>query len=50
MAQYDLNLRDYWLVVKKRKFIIIFTVFAMGLFSLAFAILNKPVPINKASD
>jgi len=49
MAQYDLDLRDYWLVVKKRKFIIIFTILAMGLFSLAFAILNKPVPLYKAS-
>jgi capsular exopolysaccharide synthesis family protein len=39
----------YWLVVKKRKFIIIFTVFAMGLFSLVFAILNEPVPLYKTS-
>lgn len=48
-TKYDLNLRDYWLVVKKRKFIIIFTVFAMGLFSLVFAILNEPVPLYKTS-
>ncbi len=50
MAQYDLNLRDSWLVVKKRKLIIIFTVFAMGLFSLVFAILGKPVPLYRASS
>lgn len=49
MAQYDLNLRDYWLVVKKRKFIIIFTILAMGLFSLFFSILSKPVPLYKTS-
>jgi capsular exopolysaccharide synthesis family protein len=48
-TKYDLDLRDYWLVVKKRKFIIVFTVFAMGLFSLVFAILNKPVPLYKTS-
>lgn len=50
MAQYDLNLRDSWLVVKKRKLIIIFTVFAMGLFSLIFAILDKPAPLYRASS
>jgi len=49
MAQYDLNLRDYWLVVKKRKIVIIFTILAMGLFSLVFAILGKPVPLYKTS-
>ncbi|MDI6687268.1 MAG: polysaccharide biosynthesis tyrosine autokinase [Desulfobacterales bacterium] len=49
MAQYDLNLRDYWLVVKKRKFIIIFTILAMGLFSLFFSILSEPVPLYRTS-
>ncbi|OPX41384.1 MAG: hypothetical protein B1H13_02390 [Desulfobacteraceae bacterium 4484_190.3] len=49
MAQYDINLRDYWRVIKKRKFIIVFTVLAMGLFSLIFAIMGKPVPLYRAS-
>ena len=48
-TKYDLNLRDYWLVVKKRKFIIIFTILAMGLFSLFFSILSKPVPLYRTS-
>src|SRR5438552_12988632 len=26
MAQYELNLRDYWLILRKRKWIIVFTV------------------------
>jgi len=26
MAQYELNLRDYWLILRKRKWIIICTV------------------------
>ena len=47
MAQYDLNLRDYWLVIKKRKFIIVFTVVAMGLFSLFSSILSKPEPLYR---
>jgi len=49
MAQYDLNLRDYWLVVKKRKFIVIFTILATGLFSLFFSILSEPVPLYRTS-
>ena len=49
MAQYDLNLRDYWRIVKKRKFIIIFTIIAMGLFSTVSAILNKPIPLYNTS-
>jgi len=49
MAQYDLNLRDYWRVIKKRKFIIIFTVVAMGVFSLLFSLLWQPVPLYKAT-
>jgi capsular exopolysaccharide synthesis family protein len=50
MAQYDINLRDYWRVIKKRKFIIAFTVIAMGLFSLSFAIMGKPIPLYRASS
>lgn len=49
MAQYDLNIRDYWRVIKKRKFIIVFTVVAMGLFSLVFAIMGEPIPLYRAS-
>lgn len=48
-TKYDLNLRDYWLVVKKRKFIIVFTILAMGLFSLFFSILSKPLPLYRTS-
>ena len=49
MAQYDLNLRDYWLVIKKRKFIIIFSILSLGLFSLFFSIISQPVPLYKTS-
>ena len=48
-TQYDLNLRDYWLVVKKRKFIIVFTILAMGLFSLFFSISSEPTPLYRTS-
>lgn len=46
---YDLNLREYWRTVRKRKFIIIFTVVMMTLFSFVFSILGRPTPIYKTS-
>lgn len=49
MAQYDLNLRDYWRVIKKRKFIIVFTILSMGIFSLLFSLLWRPIPLYKAT-
>jgi len=49
MTKYDLNLRDYWRVIKKRKIIIIFTFLAMALFSFVSAILTAPPPLFKTS-
>ena len=49
MLKYDLNLREYWRIIKRRKFIIIFTVIIMGVFSFVSAILGKPVPIYKTT-
>ena len=50
MAQYELNLRDYVRVVRKRKFIVIFSAFSMGFFSFFFASLQKPIPIYRADS
>ncbi|HOS77184.1 MAG TPA: polysaccharide biosynthesis tyrosine autokinase [Syntrophales bacterium] len=49
MAQYDLNLREYWRVVKKRKYLILLTVVLTGLFSFVFALISRPAPIYKAT-
>ena len=49
MAQYDLNLRDYWRTIRKRKFLVFFTVVSMGVFSLVWALLGQPAPIYKTS-
>ena len=49
MAQYDLNLRDYWRTIRKRKFIVLFTMVSMGFFSLVWAVLGQPTPIYKTS-
>ncbi|MDO9558560.1 MAG: AAA family ATPase [Syntrophales bacterium] len=49
MTKYDLNLRDYWRVIKKRKFIVIFTLLAMVVFSFISAIVTRPVPLYKTN-
>ena len=45
MTQYDLNLREYWWIFKKRKFVVIFIAILLGFFSTAFTILRAPEPI-----
>ena len=45
MAQYDVNLREYWRIVRKRKFIVLFIAVILGIFSTSFAILKAPAPI-----
>jgi len=44
---YDLNLRDYWRTIRRRKVIVIFTIFMMTLFSFIFSVLGRPTPIYK---
>ncbi|MBI4633952.1 MAG: AAA family ATPase [Deltaproteobacteria bacterium] len=46
---YDLNLREYWRTVRKRKGIIIFTIVMMTLSSFVFSVLGRPTPIYKTS-
>ncbi|MCX5829546.1 MAG: AAA family ATPase [Deltaproteobacteria bacterium] len=50
MLKYDLNLREYWRIIKRRKLIILFTVIVMSIFSFISAILGKPVPIYKTTS
>lgn len=44
MAQYELNLRDYTRILRKRMFLIIFSAVMLGFFSFFFANMKKPVP------
>jgi capsular exopolysaccharide synthesis family protein len=46
---YDLNLREYWRTIRKRKGIVIFTIVMMTLFSFIFSILGRPTPVYKTS-
>ena len=45
MAQYDINLREYLRILKKRKFTVIFIAAIMGIFSTIFAAMNAPIPL-----
>ncbi len=49
MAQYELNLRDYWRIIRKKKSIVIFTTLMLGFFSFFFASFQKPTPIYEAT-
>lgn len=46
MAQYEMNLRDYWLIVRRRRVIIIASTVLVALFSFWFA--KQKVPIYQA--
>ena len=50
MTQYDVDLRDYWRIIKKRKASIIFMVLLVGLCSYGFAKIKEPVPLYAASS
>ncbi|MCP4683611.1 MAG: hypothetical protein GY864_14870, partial [Desulfobacterales bacterium] len=43
--QYDINLREYWRILKKRKFTVLITAIALGLFSTIFAGIKAPAPL-----
>jgi len=49
MASYELNLRDYWRIIKKKKIIVIVTIVMLGSFSFFFALMNKPTPMYQAT-
>jgi len=45
LAQYDINLREYWRILRKRKFIVFFVGIVLCIFSTAFAFFKAPTPI-----
>jgi capsular exopolysaccharide synthesis family protein len=49
MAQYELNVIDYWLIVKKRKYLILLAVGLVVLFTFLFTETFKPSPLYEAS-
>jgi len=49
MAQYELNVIDYWLILKKRKYLILLSTVMVVLFTFLFSEILKPDPIYEAS-
>jgi polysaccharide biosynthesis transport protein len=47
MAQYEMNLRDYWLIVRRRRLIIVASTVLVALFSFWFA--KQKVPVYQAT-
>ncbi|MFT5086127.1 MAG: capsular exopolysaccharide synthesis family protein [Planctomycetota bacterium] len=48
MAQYEVTLRDYWRILRRRKGIVVFTAFLLGFFSFVLATIWQPIPIYTA--
>lgn len=49
MAQYDVDLRDYWRILRKRRAMVLFMVLLVGLGSYGFAKFREPVPLFEAT-
>ena len=49
-TQYELNLRDYTRIMRKRKLIIVFATVTIGLFSLIFSLSSQPIPLYNATS
>ncbi len=50
MAQYDVDLRDYWRIIRKRKALIVSMILLVGLSSYAFAKLREPMPLFESTS
>ena len=50
MPQYDVDLRDYWRILKKRKAIIAVVVVLVGISSYGFAKFQEPEPLYRAQS
>jgi capsular exopolysaccharide synthesis family protein len=49
LAQYDINLREYWRILKKRKLVVIAFGVALGILTTILTIIRAPEPIYTAS-
>ncbi len=49
MAQYDVDLRDYWRILKKRRILVGLMVLLVGFFSYFFAKIREPMPVFQAN-
>ena len=50
MAKYDISIRDYWRIIRKRRTIVIAAVIFCTISSYLFALLNSPEPRYRATS
>jgi uncharacterized protein involved in exopolysaccharide biosynthesis len=43
MAQYEMNLRDYWFIIRRRRTVIVLSAILVAAFSLWFALQKQPI-------
>ena len=49
MAQYDIDLREYWRILKKRKLAVLLTTIVLGVVSTGFAVFKAPTSLYSSS-
>ncbi|HSB67772.1 MAG TPA: polysaccharide biosynthesis tyrosine autokinase [Candidatus Methylomirabilis sp.] len=49
MSQYDLNLRDYWRILRRRKWLVAMVTLAFGAMAFVFAEIQRPDPVYQAT-
>jgi capsular exopolysaccharide synthesis family protein len=50
MAQYDINIRDYWRIIRKRRVVVILSTILFTVFSYLFAVIGTPDPLYEATS
>jgi len=50
MAQYDINLREYWRIIRRRKAFVILVTVILTMFSAGLAIIRAPSPVYEATS
>lgn len=50
MAQYDINLREYWRIIRKRKAFVILVTAILTIFSAGLALIRAPSPVYEATS
>jgi succinoglycan biosynthesis transport protein ExoP len=50
MAKYDINIRDYWRIIRKRRTVVILAAVLFTVFSYLFAVVRTPEPLYEATS
>jgi capsular exopolysaccharide synthesis family protein len=50
MAKYDINIRDYWRIIRKRRTVVILSAILFTVFSYFFAVVRTPEPLYEATS